>query len=426
MAKNIKLMVSNGTEFEDVVHPKTNISQVDGLLDYDGKIKLEIMNSAVLGGGGILGGIDTETVTAAYLLEKIMEKAIALGIRASNRPYAVAHQLLNDSLAGRYFQVQRAGGTRISTNILMNYVAAANPAFKQFYGQQPFLYQYLFDFPLKNPDDEDLELENGDFIVFNNLRPNIDGNPTIDINDPAVVKKVYDQSSGTPDPDREYIVGSGAYSIIDRNITFYDVITVNETNKTVTYDSINVNVIGDAGTGEYPFGGITLVVGGNTLTADVQVENINVAGQPAWSVSATFNNETLTFTQAEWDAIYKLDGSNNNIYIDFGIINNTYGNASLESTGVIKIATEEEVIAGTINSKAVTPLGAKKSVETFGMPLATEAQIGNLTNGFMAVNPYQAQGMINKYGGLRHFSSLTLANGHPSRFVAGTIVAVNI
>lgn len=392
MSSKMQIRITDGTSFGTqynsgmIYHPETNINQVDGLLDYYGKVKLELMNVAVLGGGGILSPIPSEDIpvdgnniiTAAQLFTQIIKKAVEMKLDATNRTYSAAHELLNKSLAGRYFQVQKAGGVTITTDILQNSASKEITAFTNFYGGSNFLYNYHFDFPIKDDEDTNLNLENGDFVVFNSITANITGLPTINIDNAAVEKKVYDQSEGALDTQLEYVSG-GEFNIVEKQITFHNLHYADISTKTVKYLSVEVTIIGDSG---FPSGGLALKIGSNNniYYSTPGVEDIEIAGEPAWKVSHTFYDVEFTLTQAEWDAVYSMEGVTNNVYVNFGVINNTYPEASRDNRGVVKIATNTEIGNETPNLALDTP-GFRHALSLWGfkvadIPLADETKKG--------------------------------------------------
>lgn len=163
----------------------------------------------------------------------------------------------------------------------------------------------------------------------------------------------------------------------------------------------------------------------------------------------------------------------------FGIINNTYGDASTSEKGVVQLATDTEVTTGTNTTKAVTPAGAKKAVQKWGekhptvspvigtlgnlrvitnielsgdghhiktittgdIPTATFAGKGVVRSATVeqvkeadlnpyveqyAVSPPAAKAMIDYWGRVDYFSSLTAANESPLVSVEGKMILVGI
>lgn len=167
----------------------------------------------------------------------------------------------------------------------------------------------------------------------------------------------------------------------------------------------------------------------------------------------------------------------------FGVVNNTYTDATTDLKGVVQLATSTGTIDWTNNTKAITPAGAKKAVQEWGythddIAIDADGNIGQLSNlrtitniglsadgnhieyistdkiptantgnqgvvklatdteaksavlapyedGY-AVSPLVAKAMIDYWGRVDYFATLALANAHPTKSVLGKMVLVGV
>lgn len=195
---------------------------------------------------------------------------------------------------------------------------------------------------------------------------------------------------------------------------------------------------------------------------------------------------TLTLEANDLLVFSRVDELALETQVSFSVINNVYSNATTELKGVVKLATDDDIITGTNTTKGVTPAGAKKAVQTFGyahptlsptlsssddittaglrtiksITLSTDgshivdiktikvltssnqyeglvrtatgveargtiAEVAALDEG-ISVSPYVAKLMIDYWGKVDYFSTLTLANESELKSVAGKMILVGV
>lgn len=443
MATNIQLRITDGTTFgtsqnsDKVIHPETSPQQVKGLLDETGKIDMSLISSALLGAHKNIGAITTSTIQLYELYAKILENALNLGlyVRENVTDPAAAHQDINNIMTGRFFQVQNVESSILNNASLPNATAKTNEVIKDlfldFYGGN---YNYNFSFIFDGDDGvgTDKTVENGDFVVFNSLdfaRPVI--------NEDNIAYSLYDVVGGN---DLEIV--SGYEGTTDIVVSFYNRRYVNPTTRKITYGAVNVKISGNNALG-VPHGQIKLEVGGKELLANVSIQTYTVAGITMWDINHTFYDIELEFNADAWDSIYSVVGNPDEVVVHFGVINNTYGQATESMRGVVQIASEAEVIAGTNNLKVVTPAGAKKAVETFGLKVSQIPSANETTRGLVEIadsseivlpigslsaslipSVLRTKEMIDYWGSLPIFDTLADANASPMANVNGKVVFV--
>lgn len=443
MATNLQIRITDGTSFgtasdnSKVFHPETSPQQVKGLLDETGKIDLSLISSALLGAHKNIGAITTTPIQLYELYAKILENALGLGIyvRENVTDPAAAHQDINNIMTGRFFQVQNVESSTLNNAALLNADAKLNPIIKDllldFYGGD---YNYNFSFIFDGDDGvgTDKTVENGDFVVFNSLDF---AKPVINENN--IVYSLYDVVGGN---DVEIV--SGYEGTTDIVVSYHNRRYVNPTTRKITYGAVNVKITGNNALG-VPHGQIKLVVGGKELLANVSIQTYTVAGITMWDINHTFYDIELEFDAGAWGNIYSVVGTPNEVVVHFGVINNTYGQATENMRGVVQLASEAEVIAGANTLKVVTPAGAKKSVETFGLKVSQIPSANETTRGLVEIatsseivlpvgslsaslipSVLRTKEMIDYWGSIPVFNSLEEANASPMANVNGKIVLI--
>lgn len=236
-----------------------------------------------------------------------------------------------------------------------------------------------------------------------------------------------------------------------------------------------------------------------TLSFDFD-ETINVNSGDEPQLENFFGTTLLTFSHSGDDGVVgtsdltieandylvfsnQTEPNSGEINLHFSVINNTYNDASTSLKGVVQLATEAEITAGTNTTKAVTPAGAKKAVQQFGythpsIAINDGANIGLLSNlrtitsiglsadgnhieyiatakiptadtgnegvvklateteakseilfpyaeGY-AVSPLVAKAMIDYWGKVDYFTTLAEANESPTKNVAGKMILVGV
>lgn len=125
----------------------------------------------------------------------------------------------------------------------------------------------------------------------------------------------------------------------------------------------------------------------------------NVTGDDGASASGSIaleNNDYLVLNTI-------AHGTADEYSISFGVINNTYQDATESLKGVVHLASNTDVTTGTNTTKAVTPAGAKLAVQTFGYAHPT-------------YNP-----AAQTFGTLKTITAITITNGHIEAITTGDI-----
>jgi len=416
MPSNIRLMETDGTEFNEVVHPETVPGQILGLLDLNDKIDLKWISQAILGGAKNIGAVTTNTIQSYVLFGKLLQNAVSYGVmNAQGSDVSFVHKRLEEALKGRYFQVQTSPSTELLIGDISNVSILTDNTLKQayrdFYGITGDVLPQIISFQYDGDDgtdgyEQNKTLERNDYIVFNG----------IDYSSPSVNTTVLKGLTVFTGEN----FGNGVQTISFSGLKF-----TNKTTRTLAYNVISLSMFG---TGvPYPTESVTLTIGNFSATKQATFTALGGIedGYP-WELGVSFYDVEATFTQAQWDSFF-TDGVGSNVIIHWGVINNTYGTATKEISGVVKFVDDTLPLDSINTTLAMNPKSTKKAIDTWGIQLATEPTMSLLIlDNTKAITPKRAKDMINFYGGMRQFNTLTEANNHESKFVAGTVVAVKV
>ena len=134
MATNVEIRRSNGSNYDEVIHFKTSVAMVEGLLDENDKIKASLLPSYILGGMRYGGTVDLSS-------NPNLRDVLASKIHDDNKDEAI----------GLYFIVNKGGVVVTDTGS----------------GIEPITHGYM----LSSPGDEGdyvspVTLETGDWLVY--------------------------------------------------------------------------------------------------------------------------------------------------------------------------------------------------------------------------------------------------------------------
>ena len=416
MPTNVRLYETDGTEFNEILHPETVPGQVIGLLDQTGKIDLKYMSQAVLGGAKHIGIVDTATVQSYNLFGKLLANAVSHDIKVvSGSDTSFAHKRLEEVLLGRYFQIQITDGTELLISDISNIAtldSTLKQAYRDFYGISNDTLPITITFQYDGDDGSSgLEttkaLERNDYLVFNGIDYS---SPSINV---PVLKGLTNFTGAN--------FGNGVQTISFSGLQF-----TNKNTRRLAYDRITLTM---TGTGvPYP-DYVTLAFGDFNATKQGTLEVLGDIGDGyPWSLSVTFYNVEAGFTQVQWDSFF-TDGTGSNIKVHWGVINNTYGNATKDISGIVKFVDDTLPLDSTNTTLAMTQKATKKAVDTWGLQLTSQTTANMealILDDSYAITPKKSFAITERFGGMRQFNTLAEANNHESKFVAGTVVAVKV
>ncbi len=408
MPKFLTLRMSDGVTFgtgadsdEQVTYIKSHVNHIDGLLDNNNKIRLDLMSSALFGGQKQQGTLGANGILND-LFGSILKTASTYGVEG--------HFELNQIMKGRFFQVQVLESI-IDDSSLTNANAVLKQDYIDFYktANFPYNYQHLWNGNIIDDGGIIKKLENGDLLVFNGV-----DEITVDLDESKIPYQITDGADA-------FAIGDG-YGTTGINIVWGNIKAANTALYKVTYDTIRVEVTGIVGA-LLPPAFVQLKVGTNGEFSVSENTSIYQEGGD-WRIIHTFKDVEITFTPTDWALVHLAGTTSADIKVNWGVINNTYNDASTDHKGVIMLASGEEITTQNGVLKAVTPAGAKLAVDTFGLKIATSDDGKTGTDNTKAVTPLVSKEMIDYWSTIPRFATVANANASGLASVNGKVVLV--
>ena len=318
MATNVELRRSNGTNYNEVIHLKTSVAMVEGLLDENNKINASLLPSFVFGGMRFVTSINSPQMTTAEIQQSFEEFIDANG-GTMRGCYAIAT-------------------THITIELSEGHA---------FVGAEE----------ADNPTDDAVYLEANDWIIA------VDDNGTTW----AVINNTYEDATiyhyGVVKLATEFdgINGTSTTLAMTPKATAAAISARAYQHPTYTGNDLGApltgpKVISDVNVNS--FGHVTGFATRNLTLADLGFTGDSNAN---YYVHPTFN-QTAWARKNGLEVIASIDISNGHIN---QLIADEIQESSEAQLGVIQLATSGEAKAGTESLKAISPLRAKEMIDKF-------------------------------------------------------------